>query len=202
MNTKLNHINLSVGIDEAGRGSWAGPVVASAVYLLPNHKIIGLNDSKKLSLKKREMLFAEISSSQKYGIGLASAEEIDNLNILQATFLAMKRALMDLNNQDGIKNLQLIYLVDGNINPDLGVKSQAIIKGDSTIDSIAAASIIAKVTRDKIMSELDDLNPGYKWATNAGYGTGEHMNALKKLGVTIHHRKSYKPIANLLTNEA
>ena len=199
MIAELKYINNSIGVDEAGRGAWAGPVVAAAVYLFPDHKIIGLNDSKKLSPRNREVLFEKICSNHKYGIGLATTEEIDDINILQATFLAMKRAIGNLNYQPTSPNDHLTYLIDGNINPNLGVNSKAIIKGDSLFESIAAASIIAKVTRDKIMTELDNSFPGYKWNSNAGYGTADHLNSLIKLGVNKHHRKSYKPIANLLT---
>lgn len=190
----LKFLNFSVGIDEAGRGSWAGPVVAAAVALLPDHKITGLNDSKKLSAKKRLILFEEISKHQKYSIGLATVEEIEKLNILQATFLAMKRAVENLDYTGQI------YLIDGNINPDLGVNSQAFIKGDEKYEQIAAASIMAKVSRDRIMNELHYVHPEYNWDSNAGYGTTTHLKSIQTYGPCAHHRKTFKPIANLLTN--
>ncbi len=195
-NFKLRSVNFSVGIDEAGRGSWAGPVVAAAVALLPEHNIIGLNDSKKLSAKKRLILFDEICKNHKHSVGMATVEEIDTLNILQATFLAMKRAIENLDYEAHI------YLIDGNINPNLGVNSKAIVQGDGKYEQIAAASIIAKVTRDQIMSELHQNYPEYNWNRNAGYGTAEHLNSIIKHGPCEHHRKTFKPITNLLTNTA
>jgi len=194
MNSTLKNINFSAGVDEAGRGSWAGPVVAATVALSPNHNIVGLNDSKKLTAKKREELFEEICNTQNFGVGVASVQEIDRINILQATFLAMKRAI------DNMSYQAEIYLIDGNINPDLGVNSQAIVRGDATVESIAAASIIAKVTRDRIMRELGVAHPDYNWMSNVGYGTSLHLKAIKKFGVTEHHRRSFKPIVNFLTN--
>lgn len=194
MKPRLKFINNSVGVDEAGRGSWAGPVVAAAVVLLPDHKIVGLNDSKKLSPKKRLYLFEAIQKNQKYAVGIATVEEICRLNILQATFLAMKRAIENLNHQ------AQIFLIDGNINPDLGVTSEAIIKGDSIYEQIAAASIVAKVVRDQIMKELDLIHPEYNWRNNAGYGTAQHLEKLMKFGPCQHHRKTFKPITNFLTN--
>jgi len=193
MSALLRNINFSAGVDEAGRGSWAGPVVAAAVYLNNDYRIIGINDSKKLSAKKREHLYEEISRYYKVGIGIATAEEIDSLNILKATFLAMKRAISILNCDSDI------YLIDGNINPNLGVTSKAIIRGDSIYESIAAASIIAKVTRDSMMKKISLEYPQYKWGQNAGYGTSEHMRALETYGITPYHRKSFKPIAQFLT---
>ena len=190
---------LVFGIDEAGRGPWCGPVVAACVCW-PNQKIDPalaeqINDSKKLSAQKREKLFPLIMNSAYVGIGQASAQEIDEINILQATFLAMDRAL-----QNAAKNghTASFALIDGNRLPRWTLPCQALIKGDSLSLSIAAASIIAKVTRDHIMTELAKEYPEYAWDKNAGYGTTEHIAALKKYGITPHHRKSYRPIKELL----
>ena len=191
---------LVFGIDEAGRGPWCGPVVAACVCF-PNFEIDPtlaqqINDSKKLSATKREKLFPLIMNSSAYvGIGQASAQEIDNLNILQATFLAMHRAL-DNASDKGYK--ADFALIDGNRLPKWEIPCQYLIKGDSLSLSIAAASIIAKVTRDHIMQELAKEYPQYGWEKNAGYGTADHIAALKQYGVTPHHRKTYKPIAELL----
>ena len=192
---------LVFGIDEAGRGPWCGPVVAACVCF-PNFDIAPelatqINDSKKLSATKREKLFPLIMNSGAYiGIGQASAEEIDQLNILQATFLAMHRALINAEQKGYKANFALI---DGNRLPKWEIPCQCLIKGDSLSLSIAAASIIAKVTRDHIMQELAKQYPQYGWERNAGYGTADHIAALQKYGVTPHHRKTYKPVANLLS---
>jgi ribonuclease HII len=184
---------LVAGVDEAGRGPWAGPVVASA--LIANDKLPeGINDSKKLSAAKRFRLYEQILSSQKVGVGLASAEEIDKLNILNATKLAMKRALDELNSEfDAV-------LVDGNSRIEYPRAKNIIpvIKGDSKSLSIAAASIVAKVTRDRIMIEIAKEYPDYGFGKHMGYGTKQHTEALEKYGVTEHHRKSFKPIEKLL----
>jgi len=191
---------LVFGIDEAGRGPWCGPVVAACVCW-PNYQIDPdlahqINDSKKLSATKREILFPRIMQSGAHiGIGQASAEEIDQLNILQATFLAMHRALLDAASKGHPADFALI---DGNRLPKWELPCQALIKGDSLSLSIAAASIIAKVTRDHIMQKLAKEFPQYGWDKNAGYGTAEHIAALKKHGITPHHRKTYKPIMALL----
>ncbi len=181
------------GVDEAGRGPWAGPVVAGAVILnydlLPN----GINDSKKLSVSKREYLYNEILQNAKTGIGISSVEEIDRLNILEATKLAMQRAVAILNE----KNINMV-LVDGNKAPILSYNTKTVIGGDAKSLSIAAASIIAKVTRDRIMYELAEIHSEYGWEKNSGYGTKRHIEALMRYGVTEHHRKSYKPIRELL----
>ncbi len=182
---ELISINNTVGVDEAGRGAWAGPVVAAAVALLPDSKIIGINDSKKLSPKKRQALYEEICNNHKYGIGVASTEEIGQLNILQATFLAMHRAISELNTK------AQMFLIDGSINPNLGVNSMAIIKGDCKFANIAAASIIAKVTRDNIMTALHAIHPEYKWCTNFGYGTADHIASLREHGLCPHHRHTF-----------
>jgi len=190
---------LVFGIDEAGRGPWCGPVVAACVCF-PNFQIdenlaTQINDSKKLSAAKREKLFPLIMNSGAYiGIGQASATEIDNMNILQATFLAMHRALENATQKGHQANFALI---DGNRLPKWDIPCQCLIKGDSLSLSIAAASIVAKVTRDHIMQDLAKDYPEYGWEKNAGYGTADHISALQKYGVTPHHRKSYKPIKEL-----
>ena len=184
------------GIDEVGRGPWAGPVVAAAVVLDPNNTPEGLNDSKKLTAKRREALFDRILASSQVGIGEASVEEIDQINILQATYLAMRRAIANLPEPPAHA------LIDGNrIPPDLPCSAEAIVKGDAKIPAIAAASIIAKVTRDRIMTRLDAVFPGYGWAQNAGYGVPTHAKALIELGVTPHHRRSFKPIHKILCEQ-
>jgi ribonuclease HII len=187
-----------VGIDEAGRGPWAGPVVAGAVILdrdkLPYSLRHGLNDSKKLSPAAREKLFALLTPDiAKVGVGQASAIEIDQLNILKATFLAMARAVEALGVVPGLA------LVDGNRPPPLPCPVRCVIKGDGKSLSIAAASIIAKVTRDRIMSDLAIRYPEFGWERNAGYGTAEHQAALARLRPTPEHRASYAPIKRLLT---
>ncbi len=193
---------LIFGIDEAGRGPWCGPVVAACVCF-PDFKIDPelarqINDSKQLSAAKREKLFPLIMNSGAYvGIGQASAQEIDQMNILQATFLAMHRALENAE-QKGYK--ADFALIDGNRLPKWNIPCQCLVKGDSLSLSIAAASIVAKVTRDHIMQELAKDYPQYEWEKNAGYGTADHIAALKQYGVTPHHRKTYKPIKELLEN--
>ena len=194
---------LVVGTDEAGRGPWVGPVVAAAVCFenlsIPEELASQLNDSKKLSAKKREKLFDLIyASGALIGVGQASAEEIDEINILQASFLAMKRALMQIEEKG--KSIDFV-LIDGNRLPkDWKWPAQAVIKGDALSLSISAASIIAKVTRDRLMCVLAEEYPGYGWEKNAGYGTAEHITALKEKGVTPYHRKSYAPVAKLLNS--
>lgn len=181
------------GVDEVGRGPLAGPVVAAAVILDPVAIPDGLRDSKKLTASRREALFECICASAHFCIAQASVDEIDRINILQATFLAMRRAL------DGLKPKADFALIDGNRLPSgLSCLAQTIIKGDNISASIAAASIIAKVTRDRQMVDLAQQFPGYGWETNAGYGTNQHLQGLKVLGVTPHHRRSFKPIHNIL----
>ncbi|MAF68019.1 MAG: ribonuclease HII [Micavibrio sp.] len=187
------------GIDEVGRGPLAGPVVSACVYIPANVRdrgfIAGLNDSKKLSLKKRESLFEEIIAHCVYGIGLATVEEIDDINILQATLLSMKRAYIKMDH--GME----AALIDGNQRTRLTCKQQTVKKGDTISSSIAAASIIAKVTRDRMMADYDKRYPGYGWASNAGYGSAAHMEALKELGVTPLHRRSFAPVRTQLEIE-
>lgn len=189
---------LVVGIDEAGRGPWAGPVVAGAAILdralIPPDIAARLDDSKKLSPAKREALFELLMTGgwAKIGVGLASAAEIDSLNILKATYLAMRRAL------ETLADKPTLALVDGNRAPPLPCPVQTVVKGDGISLSIASASIIAKVTRDRIMRELALRHPGYGWESNAGYGTALHHEALRRLGVTPEHRRSFAPIAVLV----
>lgn len=185
------------GIDEVGRGPLAGPVVAAAVILpsdLPEVLRDELNDSKALSARKRERLFPVILEHCRVGLGYGSVEEIDRVNILQATFLAMRRAYAELGQP------VRMALVDGNRPPPLPCPVQCIVKGDSLSLSIAAASVVAKVTRDRLMAELARDHPGYGWERNAGYGTEEHRLALRRLGLTPHHRRSFAPVADLFEN--
>ena len=183
---------LIAGVDEAGRGPWAGPVVSAAVVLNKKNIPIDLNDSKKISEKKRQSLYSSIYNSHFVGVGISSIEEIDNLNILQATFLSMKRALDNLDcSVDAI-------LVDGNLDPGFDYKTECIVNGDSISFSIAAASIIAKVTRDNLMSKIHKEFPNYNWKRNKGYGTKEHRNALDMYGPCKYHRKSFSPINKML----
>lgn len=176
------------GVDEAGRGPLAGPVVAAAVILCAGG-IDGLNDSKKLSEKRREALYPLIRERCTVGIGVASVEEIDQLNILWATMLAMTRAVEAL----GCDPAEV--LVDGNRCPGWQWSSRAIVGGDALEPCISAASIIAKVTRDRMMVEADRLHPGYGWASNKGYGSAAHMEALRTLGPSPLHRRSFAPVA-------
>lgn len=184
--------HIIAGVDEAGRGPWCGPVVSAAVILDQKHINTEINDSKKLSEVKRERLYEEIMSNHQVGIGIATVDEIDTLNILGATKLSMKRAI------DQLKQKPDAVLIDGNQKLDIDIYNQPVIKGDSVSLSIAAASIIAKVYRDRIMKQLADEFPTYAWEANKGYGTKAHQEALKKYGVTAHHRKSFAPIKKLL----
>lgn len=188
------------GLDEAGRGPLAGPVVAACVYVPLDARRkrfwSKVNDSKKLSAEKREELFVFISEHCAFGISQASVAEIDTINILHASMLAMRRALAIMAADHGIK--PEIALVDGNCAPRLPCTVQTVIGGDATSLSIAAASILAKVTRDRLMKELCLRHPGYGWTTNAGYGTPEHLAGLEKLGLTPHHRKSFAPVQTKL----
>lgn len=186
---------LIAGVDEAGRGPLAGPVVAAAVILDEANPINGLADSKKLSASKRERLFAEICLKAKaFYIAEASVAEIDALNILQASLLAMHRAV------EGLIHRPDQVLIDGTFcPPQLTLPCQAIVRGDSLIPAISAASILAKVHRDRLMTAWETEYPGYGFAKHAGYGTKMHMEALKTLGVTTLHRRSYAPIKALLS---
>ncbi|MGI9393114.1 MAG: ribonuclease HII [Boseongicola sp.] len=184
---------LVAGVDEVGRGPLAGPVTAAAVILNPDDIPTGLNDSKKLNAAVREHLALEIESRAKVSVAHASVEEIDHLNILRAAHLAMVRAV------HGLEVAADHALIDGKMIPDgLPCTATAIVKGDSRSASIAAASIIAKVARDRIMVDLAQQHPGYGWEKNAGYPTKAHREALQNLGVTPQHRRSFKPVHNML----
>ncbi|MCB2128365.1 MAG: ribonuclease HII [Rhodobacteraceae bacterium] len=181
------------GVDEVGRGPLCGPVVAAAVRLVPDRLPAGLNDSKKISAARRGLLFDQILSAADVGIGAASVDEIDAINILQASHLAMSRAVA------GMKRPPDWLLVDGNRVPaDLAPRAEAIVRGDGRSLSIAAASIVAKVWRDRIMVDLAQQHPGYGWEKNAGYPTKDHLSALRNLGPTPHHRRSFRPVHNIL----
>ncbi|MCU9848177.1 ribonuclease HII [Defluviimonas sp. WL0024] len=181
------------GVDEVGRGPLCGPVVAAAVRLDPLRIPPGLNDSKKLTQARREALAAEIMARADVAVAEASVEEIDRLNILQASHLAMCRAVA------GLAQAPDHVLVDGNRLPrDLALSAEAVVKGDARSQSIAAASIVAKVWRDRIMVDLAQQHPGYGWERNAGYPTKDHLEALRNLGVTPHHRRSFKPVHHIL----
>jgi ribonuclease HII len=187
---------LTAGVDEVGRGPLCGDVVTAAVILDPEKPISGLNDSKKLSEKRREALFIEIKDKAlSFCIARASVAEIDELNILQASLLAMHRAVAGLVVQPEF------VLVDGNRLPSWPYRAQAVVKGDSRVPAIAAASILAKVTRDREMAEMDILYPGYGMAGHKGYPTKVHLAALKSLGVTPIHRRSYAPVRAILEAE-
>jgi ribonuclease HII len=184
------------GIDEVGRGPLCGPVIAAAVILdptkLPQRLRDRLDDSKALSKRLREELAELVPQTALIGFGEASVEEIDRINILQATMLAMRRAY------DCLGRTADHALVDGNRPPDLPCPVRCVVKGDSLSLSIAAASVVAKVRRDALMTELAVLYPGYGWERNAGYGTAEHLDALKRLGPTPHHRRSFAPVAQYM----
>ena len=181
------------GVDEVGRGPLAGPVTACAVVLDMSRIPEGLNDSKKLSAKRRESLAEAILACAEVSVASASVEEIDELNILRASHLAMERAVA------GLLTPPDHCLIDGNLIPKgLTVSAEAIVKGDSKSVSISAASIVAKIRRDYVMSALAQQYPGYGWETNAGYPSKSHRLALQNLGVTPHHRRSFKPVHNIL----
>lgn len=181
------------GVDEAGRGPLAGPVVAAAVILTPGSIPTGLNDSKALSPKRREELFDLIIAQAKVGVGIADVRRIDRDNILQATLWAMGEAVKNLPiNPDAV-------LIDGNKAPPLTCETQTLVGGDGLSQSIAAASIIAKVTRDRMMIALAQKFPGFGWERNKGYGTAEHLAGLTKHGPTAHHRQSFAPVRRALT---
>ena len=185
------------GVDEAGRGPLAGAVVAGAVVLDPANPISGLKDSKKLSAVRREFLFEQIMLKAKaWGIGEASPTEIDEINILQATMLAMRRAIEDLTTRLG--SWPDKALIDGNRCPELPISSEAIVKGDTKEPAISAASILAKVTRDRQMMVLHEIHPQYGFAQHMGYPTEAHFAALKEFGACSEHRRSFSPVRNVL----
>ncbi|MGE4314386.1 MAG: ribonuclease HII [Pseudobdellovibrionaceae bacterium] len=194
-------LNPVCGIDEVGRGPLAGPVIAAAV-MFESHDLgrfsflSEINDSKKLTERKREALFDLIMAHAHVGVGEASVEEIDRINILQASLLAMSRAYQMMGKSCALA------LVDGNKAPPLTTRVQTVIKGDSRSLSIAAASIVAKVTRDRLMRELDGAHPYYGWASNAGYGSAKHLAALQEYGICDHHRKSFSPVRLILEKSA
>lgn len=186
---------LVCGIDEVGRGPLAGPVLAAAVILpldLPLSLLHGLDDSKKLSVARRETLYEIVLAHAAVGVGQSEVWEIDRINILEATMQAMRRAYLAL----GID--AACALVDGNRVPSLACPVRCVVRGDSSCLSIAAASVVAKVTRDRMMAELASDYPGYGWERNAGYGTAAHLDALRRLGATAHHRRSFAPVAAVL----
>lgn len=184
------------GVDEVGRGPLAGPVTAAAVILTPECIPEGLNDSKKLSPKKRQAVEQAIFENGVVAIAHATVEEIDSLNILRASHLAMERAVAALNPQPDY------LLIDGNMIPNgLQIPAEAVVKGDGKSLSIAAASIVAKEARDRIMVDLAQQFPGYGWEKNAGYPSKQHRTALEELGVTPHHRRSFKPVHKILYQE-
>ena len=184
------------GVDEAGRGPWAGPVLAAAALIdparLPDDLACAIDDSKALSRARREALLPRLLAVARIGLGAASVAEIDRLNVLAATMLAMRRAVAALD-----APLDLV-LVDGNRAPGVDCAVRCVVRGDSASLSIAAASIAAKVTRDRLMGRLARRWPGFGWERNAGYGTRAHADGLARLGVTPHHRRSFAPVARLL----
>ena len=191
------------GIDEAGRGPLAGPVVAAALVLdwkrLPRPLKSAIDDSKALVRERRENIFAALEKAAaagivRFAVGMASVDEINSINILQATFRAMQRAV------EGLEEVPALALIDGNQAPRLPCQIQTIIDGDALCISIAAASIVAKVTRDRIMVALADEHPGYGWDTNVGYSTRAHYAGLARLGPTRHHRRSFAPVRNCLNS--
>ncbi len=185
--------NSYVGIDEVGRGPLAGPVIAAAVVLGDSYSWTGLQDSKKLTEKRREDLCREIKQhALAWSLGRCESEEIDQYNIFNASLLAMRRAF------EALQAMTELALVDGKFSPELTVRSYAIIKGDEHVPAISAASILAKVTRDKEMRELHETYPDYGFAKHKGYPTAFHVNALKKHGPCSQHRKSFKPVAEML----
>ena len=182
-------MKILAGVDEVGRGSLIGPVYAAAVILNKSINIKLLKDSKSLSKNKRELLEKYIKKNSVWSVGKASVKEIEKINILQASLLAMKRAVIKL------KKKPSLVLIDGNKLPKIrNYQLKSIIKGDKIIPSISAASIIAKVARDKIITKLGKKFKGYHWDQNSGYGTKQHIKAIKTLGITIHHRKTFSPI--------
>ena len=187
-----NLMKVIAGVDEVGRGSLIGPVYASAVILKKSINPKLLKDSKSLSKKQREYLCTYIKKNSTWSIGKASVKEIEELNILQASLLAMKRAIKKL------KKKPTHVLIDGNKTPELeNYNLKSVIKGDKKVPAISAASIIAKVSRDKFITTLSKKNKGYDWDKNFGYWTKQHLKALKKLGITKHHRKTFSPISKI-----
>ena len=188
------------GVDEAGRGPLVGAVVAGAVVLDPSNPIEGLKDSKKLTAIRREYLYEQIMEKAKaWGVGEASPAEIDEINILQATMLAMRRAIEDLTTRLGAWPDKA--LIDGNRCPELPIAAEAIVKGDAKEPAISAASIVAKVTRDRQMQILHERHPEYGFAQHMGYPTEAHFAALKQYGTCDQHRRSFSPVRKVLENQ-
>ena len=188
----LRGASVVAGVDEVGRGPLAGPVMAAAVILHPDRIPEGLNDSKKLGKKRREALYDQILEVADVGFGEASVAEIDEINILRASHLAMVRAVQDLSGRPDY------VLVDGKMIPrGLNLRAEGVVKGDTKSVSISAASIVAKIRRDRLMESLAQQFPGYGWERNMGYPTKEHKSALISLGITPHHRRSFKPVHNI-----
>ena len=185
---------ITAGVDEVGRGCLAGPVVSAAVILKEGINLKLLKDSKKITFKKREEISEHIKNNSYFAIGIASVEEILNLNILQASLLSMKRAVKKLAVRPGLT------LIDGNCAPKGLENYKTIINGDEKIKVISAASIVAKVYRDAFMIKLSEKFSNYAWERNFGYGTKAHLDGLKKFGITTHHRKGFKPIYKMLSN--
>ena len=195
-NLQLNGSSIIAGVDEVGRGPIAGPVYAAAVILSPSHIPLGLNDSKKLSAKQRKLICKDIQKHADVSIASASEREIEKLNILHASHLAMMRAI------GGLKSTPDHILIDGNLIPrDLNIPATAIVKGDASCASIAAASIIAKIERDQFMYDLGQQFPGYGWEKNVGYPTLQHLKAIQDIGITPYHRQTFKPVHNILYQE-
>jgi ribonuclease HII len=187
---------LVAGVDEVGRGPLAGPVTAAAVILDPKKIPEGLNDSKQLSIKRRMALAEALATCAQVGVGHASVAEIEVHNILRASHFAMQRAIAALPQQPDL------VLIDGSMVPrGLNLPAQPVVKGDMRCLSISAASIVAKIARDRIMVDLAQQHPGYGWETNMGYGSKSHISALQNLGVTPHHRRTFKPVHNMLYQE-
>jgi len=187
---------VSAGVDEVGRGCLAGPVFAAAVILNNNINIKDIKDSKKIPFKKRILLSKYIKKNSIYAVGTASVKEINKINILNASLLSMQRAL------DKLKLKPSIVYIDGLFAPKgLKIKHKTFVKGDEKITCISAASIVAKATRDLFMIRLGQKFPKYKWNKNFGYGTTEHLNGIRKYGITKHHRKNFKPIHNILMSK-
>ena len=192
----MSKINKIAGVDEVGRGCLAGPVFAAAVILNNNINIQGIKDSKKIPFKKRILLSKYIKKNSIYAVGTASVKEINKINILNASLLSMQRAL------DKLKLKPSIVYIDGLFAPKgLKIKHKTFVKGDEKITCISAASIVAKATRDLFMIRLGQKFPKYKWNKNFGYGTAEHLNGIRKYGITKHHRKNFKPIHNILMSK-
>ena len=192
----MSNIIRIAGVDEVGRGCLAGPVFAAAVILKKNINTKHIKDSKKLSFKKRILLSKFIKKNSIYALGIATVEEINKINILNASLLSMKRALYKL------KVRPCMAYIDGPFAPNISIKCKTFIRGDEKITSIAAASIIAKVSRDLFMIRLSRKCPKYYWQKNFGYGTKDHLYGLKKYGITKYHRKKFKPVHNILSHNA